>query len=93
MDDRPVLPLALDTATRDAYERMAAMQGTDSATLIQRLLAGIAPVVAEAASQAQRQAEGGLAHDVQLYARLVRGCILVGREVRCVLLTQAGEGS
>lgn len=76
----------VDGLTHHHLSRAAAVLNASPPALTRHILAGVAPLLAEVADQAEKD---GLPEDTYLYVRQARGDMLFGAEVRCPLTTRA----
>jgi hypothetical protein len=71
------------------YAHMAAALQVSTSALIRHVLTGVASTLAAATDQAEREAEGTVPANLQLYGALVRGDMVMGGETRCELSIEA----
>jgi hypothetical protein len=71
------------------YAHMAAALQVSTSALVGHVLTGVAPTLAAAIDQAEREVEGTVPPTPPLYGALVRGDMVMGGETRCALSTEA----
>jgi hypothetical protein len=71
------------------YAHMAAALQVSTSALVGHVLTGVAPTLAAAIDQTEREVEGTVPPTPHLYGALVRGDMVMGGETRCELSTEA----
>jgi hypothetical protein len=68
---------------------MAAALQVSTSALVRHVLTELAPTLAAATDQVEREAEGTVPANLHLYGALVRGDMVMGGEARCELSVEA----
>ena len=71
------------------YAQMAAALQSSTSALVRHVLTGVAPTLAAASEEAEREAEGTVPANLHLYGALVCGDMVLGGETRCALNAEA----
>jgi hypothetical protein len=71
------------------YARMAATLQVSTSAFVRHVLTGVAPTLAAATDQVEREAAGTVPATLHLYGALVRGDMVMGGETRCELSIEA----
>lgn len=88
-EDDVLVITAVDSQTQRSLARAATALQASTPALTRHVLTGVAPLLAQVAQGQEDATTCTSLDDVQIYARLIQGEVMVGQAVRCPLTPEA----